>query len=89
VLENEKAKIYWNVPFYLEKPRENGENKPAVIVHDKETIARRNSLPSRQNFGTFSRKTKYTELRADIKREYKNTDVNNMSSILIEALYLG
>ena len=37
VLENEKAKIYWNVPFILEKPPENGANKPAVIVHDKET----------------------------------------------------
>ena len=37
VLENEKAKIYWNVPLYLEKPPENGANKPDVIVHDKET----------------------------------------------------
>ena len=36
VLENEKAKIYWNVPFLLEKPPEIGANKPDVIVHDKE-----------------------------------------------------
>ena len=37
VLENEKAKTYWNVPFILEKPSGNGANKPGVIVHDKET----------------------------------------------------
>ena len=38
VLENEKAKIYWNVPFILEKPLENGANiKPDVIVHDEAT----------------------------------------------------
>ena len=37
VLENEKAKICWNVPFILEKPPENGANKPDVIVHDKKT----------------------------------------------------
>ena len=37
VLENAKALIYWNVPFILEKPPENGANKPDVIVHGKET----------------------------------------------------
>ena len=37
VVENEKAKIYWNVPFILEKPPGNGANKPDVIVDDKET----------------------------------------------------
>ena len=26
MLENEKVKIYWNLPFILEKPRENGAN---------------------------------------------------------------
>ena len=36
VVENEKAKIYWNVPFILEKPPGNGANKPDAIVHDKE-----------------------------------------------------
>ena len=36
VLENEKAKIYWNAPFILEKPPENGANKPDVIAHDKQ-----------------------------------------------------
>ena len=36
-LENEKAKIYWNVPFVLEKPPGSGANKPDVMVHDKET----------------------------------------------------
>ena len=37
VLENEKAKIYWNMLFILEKPPGNGANKPDMIVHDKET----------------------------------------------------
>ena len=37
VLEHEKAKIFWNVPFILEKPPGNGANIHDVTVHYEET----------------------------------------------------
>ena len=74
MLENEKAKIYWNVPFILEKPPENGANKPDVIVHDKQTniwtlfegtVCQGGKIAERFK----EKQTKYIELRASIKRE--------------------
>jgi len=86
VLENEKAKIYWNVPFYLEKPPENGAKKPDVIVHDKETntwaLLEGTVCQVDRILERFKEKqTKYTELRAGIKREYKSTDVNQINIV--------
>ena len=72
VIENEKAKIYWNVPFILEKPD--------VIVHDKETntwtllegtVCQLDKIADRVK----EKQIKYIELRAGIKREYKSTSV--------------
>ena len=83
VLENEKAKIYWNVPFILEKPPENGANKPDVIVHDKETntwtllegtVCQVDKIESKKN-------KQNTELRAGIKREYKTTSVYQINIV--------
>ena len=76
VLENEKAKIYWNVPSILEKPLENGANMPDVIVHDKETntwtllegtVCQIDKIADRVK----EKQTKYIELRAGIKRKNK------------------
>ena len=69
VLENEKAKIYWNVPFILEKPPENGANKPDVVVHDKETNIWTQSLASRQNCGSIQRKT--NKIHRTARRHFK------------------
>jgi len=86
VLENEKAKIYWNVPLYLEKPPENGANKPDVIVHDKETntwsllegtVCQVDKIADRVK----EKQTKYIELRASIKREYKSTSIYQINIV--------
>ena len=86
VLENEKAKIYWNVSFILEKPPENGANKPDVIVHDKETntwtqlegtVCQVDKIADRVK----KKQTKYTEQRSSIKREYKSTGVYQINIV--------
>lgn len=66
MLENEKAKIYWNVSFIHEKPPENGANKPDVIAHDKET----NILTLVE--GTVCQVNKFAE-RFKEKQKKKNT----------------
>ena len=80
-LGNKKAKIYWNVPFILEKPQESGANKPDVIAHDKETniwtlfestVCQVDKIAERLK----EKRTKYIELLAGIKTEYKSTDAN-------------
>ena len=86
VLENEKAKIYWNVPFILEKPLENGANKPDVIIHDKQTniwtlfedtVCQVGKIVERFK----EKQTKYIELRAGIKREYKSTSIYHINIV--------
>ena len=86
VLKNEKAKICWNVPFILEKPSENGANKTDVIVHDKETntwtllevtVCQVNKIADRVK----EKQTKYIELCAGIKREYKSTSVYQINIV--------
>ena len=87
MLKNEKAKIYWNVPFILEKPPENGANiKPDVIVHDKETniwtllegtVCQVDKIADRVK----EKQTKFIELRAGIKREYKSTSVYQINIV--------
>ena len=86
VLENEKAKIYWNVPFILEKPPENGANKPDVIVHDKQTniwtlfegtVCQVGKIAERFK----GKQTKYIELHAGIKREYKSTSMHQINIV--------
>ena len=70
-LGNEKAKIYWNVPFILEKPQESGAIKPDVIAHDKETniwtlcestVCQVDKIADRFK----EKQTKYIELRAGV-----------------------
>ena len=86
VLENEKAKIYWNVPFILEKPPEDGANKRDVSVHDKETniwtllegtVCQVDKIADRVK----EKQTKYIELRAGIKREYKRTSLYQINIV--------
>ena len=67
---------YRNVPFILEKPPENGANKPDVIVHDKETniwtlfegtVCQVDKIAERFK----EKQTKYIELRAVTVQKYK------------------
>ena len=77
---------YWNVPFILEKPSVNGANKPDVIVHDKETniwtlfegtVCQVDKIADRFK----EKQTKYIELHAGIKREYKSTSVYQINIV--------
>ena len=86
VLGNEKAKIYWNVPFILEKPPENGANKPGVIVLDKETniwtlfegtVCQVDKIAERFK----EEQIKYIELCTGIKKEYKSTSVYQINIV--------
>ena len=83
VLENEKAKVYWNVPFIHEK---NGANKPNVIVHEKETniwtpfegtVCQVDKIAEQSK----EKQTKYIELHTGIKREYKSTSVYQINIV--------
>ncbi|XP_031571639.1 uncharacterized protein LOC116305807 [Actinia tenebrosa] len=87
VLQNEKAKIYWNVPFQLEKAPENSANKPDIVVQDKETnawtlfegtVCQVVKIAER----TVEKQEKYTELRAGIKKECKSSSVNQINIVL-------
>ena len=74
-----------------EKPQENGANKPDVIVHDKETniwtlfegtVCQVDKIADRLK----EKQTKYIELRAGIKREYKRTSVYLESILFLTSL---
>ena len=74
------AKMNWDVLFQLEKVPENGANRPDITVLDKEsktwiliegTVYSVGSIKerTRHNYG------KYRELRAGMKRIYKDCKV--------------
>ena len=72
----------------LEKPPENGANKPDVKVHDKETnictlfegtVCQVDKIAEQFK----EKQTKYRELRQGIKREYKSTSVNQINYFIV------
>ena len=74
------------MPFILKKPPENGANKPDVIVHDKQiniwtlfegTVCQVVKIAERFK----GKQTKYIELRAGIKREYKSTSIHQINIV--------
>ena len=71
-MENENAKILWDVPFQLQKAPKNGANKIDMAVYDKQTnnwtplegtICHVGTIPDK----TAKKQKNYTELRAAIK----------------------
>ena len=67
-LENEKAKVLWDIPWHLEKSPRNGANKPEMSVLDKVnkewfiiegTICLPGTIPAR----TLFIRDKYADLR--------------------------
>ena len=80
VVENEKAKIIWDLPFHLDKAPENGANRIDMAVLDKGkktwilvegTICTVGSIEER----TRHKHEKYTDLRAGIKNIYRDCTV--------------
>jgi len=83
-VENENAKVLWNIPIYLDKVPKDGANKPDIVVQDKKdnrffifegTVCNVGEINDRDQ-----RKTeKYTDLRSSLKRMnpgYKIIQVN-------------
>ena len=79
-MENDRAKINWDVPFQLEKVPENGANRPDIAVLDKESKTWILIKGKVYSVGSIEEQTrhkdqKYRELRAGMKRIYKDCKV--------------
>ena len=80
VMENQKAKIYWDIHHYVTNCPSNNENKPDIAILDKEnnkwiiiegTVCNIGKIQERELY----KRAKYTELRAEIKRLYKVKEI--------------
>ena len=83
-VENEYAKVLWDIPIYQDTPPSNGANKPDIVVCDKKcnqwiilegTICNVGEIQQRDQMKT----DKYSDLRSSLRRlypGYKITQVN-------------
>ena len=80
VMENQKAKIYWDIHHYVTNCPSNNANKPDIAIFDKEnnkwiiiegTVCNIGKIQERELY----KQAKYTELRAEIKRLYKVKEI--------------
>ena len=80
VMENQKAKIYWDIDHYVTNCPSNNTNKPDIAIFDKEnnkwiiikgTVCNIGQIQERELY----KQAKYTELRAEIKRLYKVKEI--------------
>ena len=74
-LENDKAKILWDIPWHLEKCPRNGANKPDMSVLDKVkkewfiiegTVCMPGTIPAR----TMFKRDKYADLKLGVQSLY-------------------
>ena len=88
VMENENAKIIWNVPFQPQKAPENGANNIDMAVYDKKTNkwTLLNTLSAKLAHFSINiankkakKQEKYTEICAGIKTFYKSTSVRQIN----------
>ena len=79
-MENQKAKIYWDIHHYVTNCPSNNANKPDIAIFDKEnnkwiiiegTVCNIGKIQERELY----KQAKYTELRAEIKRLYKVKEI--------------
>ena len=79
-MENQKAKIYWDIHHYVTNCPSNNANKPDIAIFDKEnnkwiiiegTVCNIGKTQERELY----KQAKYTELRAEIKRLYKVKEI--------------
>ena len=80
VMENQKAKIYWDIHHYVTNCPSNNANKPDIAIFDKEnnkwiiiegTVCNIGKIQKRELY----KQAKYTEFRAEIKRLYKVKEI--------------
>ena len=86
-VENERAKILWDIPIYLDVAPGNGANKPDLVVLDKDketciivegTVCNTGCIQER----TLCKQQKYTDLRSGLKRLYPNHKVGQVNIVL-------
>ena len=86
VLENQKAKIYWDIHHYVTNRPSNNANKPDIAIFDKEnntwiiiegTVCNIGKIQKRELY----KQAKYTELRAEIKRLYKVKEILQINGV--------
>ena len=80
VMENQKAKIYWDIHHYVTNCPSNNANKPDIAIFGKEnnkwiiiegTVCNIGKIQERELY----KQAKYKELRAEIKRLYKVSEI--------------
>ena len=85
-LENEKAKVLWDIPWHLGKCPRNGANKPDIIVLDKVykewfiiegTVCLPGTIPAK----TMFKRDKYADLRVGVKSLYSGHKFSSIEVI--------
>ena len=85
-IENERAKILWDIPMHLDKRPSNNAIKPDMIIIDKEarnilliegTICAPGCIEKREK----EKKNKYTEMRKSLKRLNSGYAVNQINIV--------
>ena len=85
-LENDKAKILWDIPWHLEKFPRNGANKPDMSVLDKVkkewfiiegTVCMSGTIPAR----TMFKRDKYVDLKLGVKSLYPGHKVSSIEVV--------
>ena len=85
-LENDKAKILWDIPWHLEKCPRNGAKKPDMSMLDKMnkewyitegTVCVPRTIPAR----TMFKRDKYADLRLGVKSLYPGHKVSSVQVV--------
>ena len=86
IVENDKAKIMWDIEFHLERAPENGANKIDMSVQDKSkkqwlllegTVCSVGKIMDRSNL----KQEKYRELRSGIQQLYPSHKVTQVNLV--------
>ena len=89
--ENKRAKVFWDIPIYVDKAPENGANRPDMVMLDKinknwiiieGTVCLIGEITEREKL----KSSKYKDLREALKRLYPGYTVQQLNIVLD---YLG
>ena len=85
--ENKRAKVFWDIPIYVEKAPENGANRPDMVILDKINknwiiICLIGEITEREKL----KSSKYRDLREALKMLYPDYTVQQLNIVLD---YLG
>ena len=89
--ENKRAKVFWDIPIYVDKAPENGANRTDMVILDKinknwiiieGTVCLIGEITEREKL----KSSKYRDLREALKRLYPGYTVQQLNIVLD---YLG